>query len=874
MSQLAGPILKGQGVNVDDGLKPTLVDFNATSTARLAEADPRLSGFMTEVEKRANSQGINMQIAEAKRTADRQADLVAAGISPTMNSKHLTGNAADIYLVGPDGKPNYNIADYQPVADIAKEVAAEQGLTDFQWGGDWKSKDAVHFQLGGAPNVNTTVSTMGAPEAAAGGALPQTVESILSSLYPTAAEDEKAAHRKDIWRGLSQGLSALSQGNPVDLSNIAANADTRRRQYVLDTREKEKAKAAASLVYSQTGDASMAAGIASGAINYTDVLNERQMKRAEQTAQDARLKDAATTDALVSAMKAGKMPQETIDLVQKGGVDALSAYQKIQADQSLLEQEAKQQDIRDQNVADARFILSTAAPGSPEARSAERVIALGGEEDVYTLLKDRAPPAGAAIPDQLEYARALVAGGKYSDEATALQALLAKGGDGAGGTANMQDANALVDSGTINAATNKPYTLAEAMAATVLAPRGTALPSVIIRPDGTVSVGPSDGAPAVGGAPAAGGAGITDLGTTAPGTVTATTSTGELINAPIPGAQQPAQAAADLAATIADTNATTAAAAAAAAAAPVELQNAKADLAAQLQENRQKAATETDEVAKAALDVDAATIANSQAALDLQIAQASQEPDLELKRLAIEKAKADAEAAKQAVVDTKKIADDKAAQRQVQATVSGDTVMRYGKDILDMTSGWSDSVLAGGVNMVAGMIPRSQVSEVTDRVNTIKSLTALDSLTAMRNASPTGAAVGNPSDAEGKRLEARYGALNVSGDPTKLREDIYAAMNAYLDTVYGTPEQIRQRYNDGKITGAIADAYSARYLTRGAGMDPTTAKVGAIKTLGLTDTDLTVLGSVSGTDTLMDPSTLTAEEQAILDSLTAPAGGN
>jgi hypothetical protein len=880
MTQLASPILKGQGVQVDNAVQrgpvpqPTLVEFNTTSKERLAGADPRLSDFMTEVERRASGQGINMQIAETNRSPERQEAMVASGKSQTLNSHHLTGNAADIYLVGPDGKPNYNFDDYKPVADIAKEVAAERGLTDFQWGGDWNTlKDGVHFQLGGAPNLNTTVSTMSAPNA--GGALPQTVEGILSSLYPDSTEAEKTAHRKDIWRGLSQGLSALSQGRQVDLSNIAANADQRRRQYVLDTREKEKAKAAASLVYSQTGDASMAAGIASGAINYTDVLNERQMKRAEQAAQDARLKDAASTDALLTAMRAAKMPEATIKLVEEGGVDALDTFQKLQADQSVLEQEAKQQDIRDQNVADARFILSTAAPGSIQARAAERVIALGGEEDVFTLMKDRAPAADAQFTlgaGEVRYGPngEVIATGPASAASDSSFTLGA-------GEVRYGPNGEVIATGPASSAATSGFTLGAGQAryddqGNIIATGPAAPPNMqyALGPDGQVVLVPATAPAATGGAPAAGGA---PAGTVGGAFGTMFGSVNDAAKAALlPG--DIAQQTATLADTIAGTAATEQAMAIAAEAAPVELQNAKADLEAQLQENRLKAATESDEVAKAALDVEAANIANAQAALNLNIAQNSQSLDLEAKRLAVEKAKADAVAAQQAVTDAKRVADDKAAQRQVQATVSADTVMRYGKDILDMTSDWSDSVLAGGVNMVAGMIPRTEVAEVADRVNTIKNMTALDSLTAMRNASPTGAAVGNPSDAEGKRLEARYGALNVNGDPVKLREDIYAAMNAYLDTVYGTPEQIKKRYDDGKITGAIADAYSARYATRGAGVDPATAKVGSITTLGLTDTDMTVLGSLSGADSLMAPDTLTAEERAILDSLNAPAGGN
>lgn len=137
--------IRPQAPAVDPNLVP--VEFNATSKARLAAIDPTLAELMTAVEAQHPDA---FEISEGMRTRDRQAQMVAEGKSQTMNSKHLGGNAVDIAIAGPDGKPNWNFEDYRPLADTAKAVAAQMGIPDFVWGGDWKSlRDGVHFQVGG-----------------------------------------------------------------------------------------------------------------------------------------------------------------------------------------------------------------------------------------------------------------------------------------------------------------------------------------------------------------------------------------------------------------------------------------------------------------------------------------------------------------------------------------------------------------------------------------------------------------------------------------------------------------------------------------------------------------------------------------------------
>jgi len=81
-------------------------------------------------------------VTEGRRTLDRQKQLVKAGKSWTLNSRHLTGHAVDV--VDPDGR--YDIPDMDHIAKAMKEAAADLKIP-IVWGGDWKQRDTPHFEL-------------------------------------------------------------------------------------------------------------------------------------------------------------------------------------------------------------------------------------------------------------------------------------------------------------------------------------------------------------------------------------------------------------------------------------------------------------------------------------------------------------------------------------------------------------------------------------------------------------------------------------------------------------------------------------------------------------------------------------------------------
>lgn len=89
---------------------------------------------------------VDFAVLEGVRSKARQEQLVKAGASQTMNSRHLTGHAVDLgaYV---SGSVRWDWPLYYKIADAVKQAAAELGVP-IEWGGDWrKFKDGPHFQL-------------------------------------------------------------------------------------------------------------------------------------------------------------------------------------------------------------------------------------------------------------------------------------------------------------------------------------------------------------------------------------------------------------------------------------------------------------------------------------------------------------------------------------------------------------------------------------------------------------------------------------------------------------------------------------------------------------------------------------------------------
>jgi peptidoglycan L-alanyl-D-glutamate endopeptidase CwlK len=83
---------------------------------------------------------IDWRVTEGRRTEARQTQLVAAGASRTMNSRHITGHAIDVAaLVG--GAVRWELPLYIQIAGAFRDASAETGIP-VEWGGCWKAPGA------------------------------------------------------------------------------------------------------------------------------------------------------------------------------------------------------------------------------------------------------------------------------------------------------------------------------------------------------------------------------------------------------------------------------------------------------------------------------------------------------------------------------------------------------------------------------------------------------------------------------------------------------------------------------------------------------------------------------------------------------------
>ncbi|MGX1692900.1 M15 family metallopeptidase [Brevundimonas naejangsanensis] len=89
---------------------------------------------------------VDFMVTEGLRTAARQAELVRAGASRTLNSRHLTGHAIDV-AAWFDGQVRWDWPLYPRIAEAFKAAAKGRGIP-LIWGGDWpRLRDGPHFEL-------------------------------------------------------------------------------------------------------------------------------------------------------------------------------------------------------------------------------------------------------------------------------------------------------------------------------------------------------------------------------------------------------------------------------------------------------------------------------------------------------------------------------------------------------------------------------------------------------------------------------------------------------------------------------------------------------------------------------------------------------
>lgn len=113
------------------------------SRTRLAGVHPDL---VAVVEAAIRQTEVDFMVTEGLRDPARQALLVKAGASRTLNSRHLTGHAVDVAALI-EGQVRWDWSLYGRIAGAFKAAGRDLNIP-LTWGGDWtRLRDGPHFEL-------------------------------------------------------------------------------------------------------------------------------------------------------------------------------------------------------------------------------------------------------------------------------------------------------------------------------------------------------------------------------------------------------------------------------------------------------------------------------------------------------------------------------------------------------------------------------------------------------------------------------------------------------------------------------------------------------------------------------------------------------
>ena len=119
------------------------MELSELSKKRLEGVDERLTAIVIECAARCP---FPFNVSEGLRTVEKQREYVRAGKSRTMKSKHLTGQAVDLYPLTMNRKA-VDWSRFEEMADLMFQVASDLN-TGIVWGGNWRTFiDKSHFEL-------------------------------------------------------------------------------------------------------------------------------------------------------------------------------------------------------------------------------------------------------------------------------------------------------------------------------------------------------------------------------------------------------------------------------------------------------------------------------------------------------------------------------------------------------------------------------------------------------------------------------------------------------------------------------------------------------------------------------------------------------
>lgn len=123
--------------------------LSSRSLSKLEGVDPTL---VAVVKRAIELTKVDFGVTEGLRTVERQKELVAAGKSQTMASKHLEGRAVDLVAyVGSDIAWELNL--YDDICDAMAKAAKEYKVA-IKWGAAWSEGDIRTYPISAEAAMN------------------------------------------------------------------------------------------------------------------------------------------------------------------------------------------------------------------------------------------------------------------------------------------------------------------------------------------------------------------------------------------------------------------------------------------------------------------------------------------------------------------------------------------------------------------------------------------------------------------------------------------------------------------------------------------------------------------------------------------------
>ena len=117
-----------------------MYQLSQRSLSKLEGVDPQL---VAVVKRAIELTKVDFGVTEGLRTVERQRELVAAGKSQTMASKHIEGRAVDLVAyIGSDIAWELNL--YDDICDAMAQAAREVGVA-IRWGAAWSEGDIRNY---------------------------------------------------------------------------------------------------------------------------------------------------------------------------------------------------------------------------------------------------------------------------------------------------------------------------------------------------------------------------------------------------------------------------------------------------------------------------------------------------------------------------------------------------------------------------------------------------------------------------------------------------------------------------------------------------------------------------------------------------------